>query len=119
VAGRNPDFPHLTAEDIHRADRMRDEALLHRDETPEADAHERGVTKEDFTSGRVTVVHSNHGCTPEKAERWRVSGKCQTWKRDTERFRQPVKHGLYVNYAITQDNADRFHAAEVCPHGHG
>ena len=29
--------------------------------------------------------------------RFRVSGKVQTWKRDPNRIRVPLKHGLYDN----------------------
>ena len=35
------------------------------------------------------------------AQRWRVSGKVQTWKTDPNRIRVPVKHGLYSHDAIT------------------
>jgi len=35
--------------------------------------------------------------------RWRVSGKVQTWKRDKNRIRIPIKHGLYDNDAITEN----------------
>ena len=38
-------------------------------------------------------------------QRWRVSGKCQTWKRDLCRFRLPVMHGLYDHDAVTQRDA--------------
>lgn len=40
--------------------------------------------------------------------RVRVSGQCQTWKRDQNRFRLPVKYGLYESGEITQDNGERF-----------
>jgi hypothetical protein len=45
----------------------------------------------------------------------RLSGQCQTWKRDTTRFRQPVKYGLYESSAIEPRNADDFHKACDCP----
>jgi len=47
--------------------------------------------------------------------RVRASGKCQTWKRDLNRFRLPVKHGLYESGEITQDNCGDFHLASDCP----
>ena len=46
------------------------------------------------------VKNRNSDGTP---QRWRVSGKVKTWKRDPGRIRVPVKYGLYVNDAITED----------------
>lgn len=40
---------------------------------------------------------------------WRRNGETQTWKRSPERFRVPVKFGLYRYDAITEDIADRVH----------
>ncbi len=37
---------------------------------------------------------------------WRRSGQTQTWKRDPERFRIPVKYGLYESNAITDTTAN-------------
>jgi len=34
---------------------------------------------------------------------WRRNGKTQRWKRDTLRFRIPVKHGMYFYDQITQN----------------
>ncbi len=45
----------------------------------------------------------------------RPNGRCQTWKRDPERFRLPIKYGLYEYNAITQDNNSLFHLAGDCP----
>ena len=39
---------------------------------------------------------------------WRRSGKTKTWKRDTERFQMPIKHGLYAHWYITNENAAEF-----------
>ena len=49
--------------------------------------------------------------------RVRPSGQCRTWKRDPERFRLPVKYGLYQSGEITEQNADCWHRAEDCPAG--
>jgi hypothetical protein len=49
-----------------------------------------------------------------KITRVRASGKCQTWKRDQNRFRLPVKYGLYESYEINQDNCEDFHLASEC-----
>lgn len=40
---------------------------------------------------------------------WRRNGQTQTWKRSPERFRVPVKFGLYRYDQITNDIADRVH----------
>ena len=47
----------------------------------------------------------------------RVSGQCQTWKRDIDRFRVPVKYGLYESSEITERNAADFHLPADCPIG--
>jgi len=44
--------------------------------------------------------------------RWRVSGAVQTWKRDPNRVRVPVKHGMYSNGAIEAWNARYFTTKE-------
>lgn len=55
------------------------------------------------------------GGITEKVTRVRPSGGLQTWKRDPERFRLPVKYGLRESSAITQDNAGDWHLAADCP----
>lgn len=45
----------------------------------------------------------------------RRSGKTQVWKRNPNRFRLPIKYGMYESSAITEDNADQFHVACYCP----
>lgn len=45
----------------------------------------------------------------------RCSGKTQTWKRDTTRFRVPVKYGMYEYSEINQDNAGDWHVGGDCP----
>ena len=40
---------------------------------------------------------------------WRRNGQTKTWKRDTNRFRVPVKYGLYRYGAVTDDNAYLVH----------
>ena len=37
--------------------------------------------------------------------RCRASGKCKTWKTRPKEFKLPVKHGLYDNGYITNENA--------------
>lgn len=52
---------------------------------------------------------SNADGTP---HRWRKNGKCHTWKRDPDRFKLPVKHGLYAHGYITNENCQHFHLTE-------
>ena len=42
------------------------------------------------------------------AGRWKVKGKVKTWKTQPERFRVPVKHGLYEYWEITPETSHRF-----------
>jgi len=39
-------------------------------------------------------------------QRWRVNGKVKTWKRSPERFKVPIKHGLWSYDYLTEDTAD-------------
>lgn len=45
----------------------------------------------------------------------RRSGQTQTWKKSPERFRVPVKYGLYKSMYITEQNAADFHVPSECP----
>lgn len=47
------------------------------------------------------VTYINHDKTP---QRWRVSGKVKTWKRDVGRVQVPIKHGLYTCDYLTENN---------------
>lgn len=60
------------------------------------------------------IVGARGGIT-DKVVRVRPSGRCQTWKRDTARFRLPVKFGLYESGEIDDVNASNFHLASACP----
>jgi hypothetical protein len=39
-------------------------------------------------------------------ERWRVNGKCKTWKTNND-WKLPIKHGLNSYAYLTQDNYDK------------
>lgn len=46
---------------------------------------------------------------------WRVNGRIKTWVRSPERFRVPIKHGLYSSSSITEnDNLDALHLEREC-----
>lgn len=51
--------------------------------------------------------------------RVRPSGQCKTWKRDPNRFRLPVKYGLYESSAIDETNSHEWHMGYDCPLIHG
>ena len=40
--------------------------------------------------------------------RWRVNGKVKTWKRDPQRFRIPIKRGLYDYDYVDEHNFRNF-----------
>lgn len=45
----------------------------------------------------------------------RVNGKVKTWVREPNRFRIPIKHGLYESGYITEYTAGDFHLPKDCP----
>lgn len=49
------------------------------------------------------LYHVTHRNADGTAQRWRVTGKVLTWKRDAERIVVPVKYGLYTYDSITKD----------------
>lgn len=53
----------------------------------------------------LSVLHQNADGTP---QRFRVSGRCKTWKTRPNEFRLPVKRGLYQHGYITHENAQDF-----------
>lgn len=48
-------------------------------------------------------------------QRWRRNGATKTWKRTPNRFRVPVKHGMYHYGYVTNSNAHLIHTEEDCP----
>jgi len=60
------------------------------------------------------VLHIHLGT---KCQRWRVSGKVQRWKRDPERFRVPLQHGLYTYDALLPGDESRVHLESECTGG--
>jgi hypothetical protein len=82
------------------------------------------VTKEQAMTERYFHYTGRHDCAKHVGPRGGVtykivevrrSGATQTWKRDTNRFRVPVKYGMYESGEITQDNCGDFHLASECP----
>jgi len=50
------------------------------------------------------LYHKRNKNADGSAQRWRVTGKPKTWKRNKNKIRVPIKHGLYTHDAITQHN---------------
>jgi len=82
------------------------------------------VTKEQAMTERYFHYTGKHDCNKTVGPRGgvkvfitevRASGKCQTWKRDLNRFRLPVKYGLYESSEITDRNNEDWHVASECP----
>jgi len=60
--------------------------------------------------------HLDAGCkSGHKQYKVRRNGNTQRWKREPDKFRVPVKHGLYAYGDIDNDNAALFHTVEDCP----
>lgn len=47
-----------------------------------------------------SMIHFNKQGQP---ARWKVNGQVKTWKRDFNRVKIPVKHGLYAYDYVTED----------------
>jgi len=72
------------------------------------------LTKEQacaLTVGKVLHHTTIKGSDGEPA-RCRVSGACKTWKREPERFKLPVKHGLFDSFYITNFSAAEWNTAK-------
>lgn len=51
-----------------------------------------------------TLYHVKNRNADGTPQRWRVSGKPKTWKRNKQKVRVPVKHGLYTHDALTENS---------------
>ena len=51
-----------------------------------------------------TVYHVTNKNADGSKQRWRINGKVKTWKRSPEKVQIPIKHGLYSNDYITEQN---------------
>lgn len=52
------------------------------------------------------VYHRINRNSDGTAQRWRVSSVVKTWKRDATRVSVAVKHGLYANDRISENDLD-------------
>lgn len=73
------------------------------------------ITRDQALNARYFHVDS---CLGNKCSVWRRNGQTKTWKRSPERFRIPVKYGMYAYGYIDETDLDRtdLHTAEDCPH---
>lgn len=46
--------------------------------------------------------------------RFRANGKLQTWKRNVDRFKLPLRRGLWQHTYLTNENAGEFHLESEC-----
>ena len=70
------------------------------------------ITKDDAVKlcHRATLYHMTAKNADGTPVRCRVNGKCKTWKswnREHE-FKLPVKHGIYIYFYITCENASEW-----------
>ena len=72
------------------------------------------MTREQALTGNEFHI-DRPGARVRGCERWRRNGANKLWKRSPERFRIPIKFGLYDYAYITEDNINRFHLASECP----
>jgi len=74
-----------------------------RDPVPDSFPHTLTLG-ETLTLTHGDIVHMVHERNSDGSPvRWRVSGRVQTWVRDPNRVRVPVKYGLYSHGAIDRD----------------
>ena len=56
-----------------------------------------------------TNKNADHTC-----QRWRVTGKVKTWKRDLTRVKVPVKYGMYTHDYVTEYDLDKVSLEKEC-----
>lgn len=66
--------------------------------------------------GGCRLIVGPRGALTIETFEYRVSGKLRTWKRDTERFELPLKHGMYgPSYTLTEHtSSDIWHSSGMC-----
>ena len=62
----------------------------------------------------ATLFHGGGRYSDGTLQHWRRNGATKHWKRDTARFRIPVKFGLYAYGYIDRSNVNVFHTEETC-----
>ena len=77
--------------------------------------HEQAMNADFFHANGCTFTAGPRGGSHLHVEMWRRNGRTQTWKREPDRFRIPIKHGMYAYGSIVNWNADLFHTPDECP----
>ena len=62
-----------------------------------------------------TLYHLRNTNADGTAQRWRVTGKPKTWKREPERVKVPVKHGLWDYDYVTEVDLHLVSTTEPSP----
>ena len=52
------------------------------------------------------IYHTIHKNSDGSAQRWKVNGKVQTWKKDLNRVKIPIKNGLRNCDYLTENELD-------------
>ncbi len=56
-----------------------------------------------LTIGQI-VYHRHNENADGTPQRWKVNGQVKTWKRNPNRVKVPLKHGLYLFRYLTKDD---------------
>jgi hypothetical protein len=66
-----------------------------------------------LVNGVPMSVPINYNAVPlDKPKSWRKSGKCKVWIRSPERFKLPIKFGMFNNGYIDETNCHLFEVVE-------
>lgn len=79
---------------------------------------QQALTADTFHWGNCSRTIGKRGGKTESSYTARRNGRTQTWKRDPNRWRVPIKRGLYEYGDITPDRAHEWHVPEDCPLNH-
>ena len=61
------------------------------------------------------ILHHNTNKNADSTcQRWRVTGKVKTWKRDLTRVKVPVKYGMYTHDYVTEYDLDKVSLEKEC-----
>ena len=89
----------------------KEQAMTERDFIQVAMATKKGRVKLGSDGYMIQEYNLNKTEKLAKPNKWRASGKCQTWKTRPDEFKLPIKYGLYANDYLTHENAHLFEVA--------
>lgn len=76
---------------------------------------DQALTAKEFHYGTCKRTIGPRGGITIQCEVWRRNGSTQTWKRDPENYRVPVKHGMRSYGNIFPNSAANMHTSQDCP----